>query len=328
MGFLKKKKEAIELKKMENIHEIVCLECFQKFSHDKVMFFSDEVLDPVEYKEANKTYFRGVLASLKDDNGSVTSERICPFCESTLSPNAGYAPMKIIVLIGAPKSGKSTYFTSLVYTLKAVTSRNFPLFCKPFSNELGYDFRMQFEEPLVKQGLLPDAMKKPITFTVSFSDDAKTDVHFVLIENPNKFRRAMENASAIMYLADPAQLTECDVMEISEYMSREKMEKIPLGVVLTKADTPEARPPEFAHRQFFNLTEFREVNSATEKFVSEISPNFHNGIKQYFPDIGFFEVSATGITPQDGRISAFLPRHVDEPFLWILYRLGFIESVE
>jgi hypothetical protein len=76
------------------------------------------------------------------------------------------------------------------------------------------------------------------------------------------------------------------------------------------------------------LSEFYEINDDAEDFISEVDPNFRNALKRRFADLGFFAVSALGTRPQGQRVASFAPMRVDEPFLWLLHRLGYIEGYE
>jgi hypothetical protein len=252
MGFFKRKKDLLERKKMEATHEIVCLYCFRDFAPDRVMFRAldaldadgyeasyDELLDqyrarfgmgsagelpvaldPDEFSEVNKSYFRGVLSSLKDDYGNLTTQRICPYCHNPLPQSAGFAPSTIISVVGASQSGKSVYLTSLIHTLKTITPRNFPIFCTPINNEMGRKFKYEYEDPLIEHGILLDPTQKekqqePFIFTFSFSDENKPEINIAFFDVAGEglvdtaymdiYAANIRNSSGILFLVDPLQ---------------------------------------------------------------------------------------------------------------------------
>ena len=412
MGFFRRKKETIERAKMDTTHEIVCLYCFKNFAHDRVVFralmamdvdgyearYDDHlddyraqfnmdtagelpvVLEPDDFNEVNKTYFRGVLSSLKDDCGNITTSRICPYCHNILPRSAGFAPSTVISVVGASQSGKSVYLTSLIHTLKTITPRNFPIFCTPINNEMGRKFKYEYEEPLIEHGMLLDPTQKekqqePFIFTFSFADESKPEINIAFFDVAGEglvdtaymdiYAAHIRNSSGILFLVDPLQFREvgqkiqmsnfldydtssdepADVLSglVEDYIYKQGggISDIPTAVVLTKTDLLEALQEKgeyiaensrfftnYTHRTYFNYTEFCEINHETETLISEIDPNFRNALKRRFADLGFFAVSALGTKPDDGRVASFAPVRVDEPFLWILFRLGYIECYE
>jgi len=414
MGLFSRKKQAIERAKMDTTHEIVCLYCFRNFTHDRVMFRASEALDaegyrprrdeyldeyrarfhmdsagelpaaldPDEFSEVNKSFYRGVLCSLKDDYGYVTTRRICPFCHNDIPQSAGFAPSTIISVVGASQSGKSVYLTSLIHTLKTITPRNFPIFCTPISNEMGRKFKFEYEDPLIENGMLLDPTQKekqqePFIFTFSFSDETKPEINIAFFDVAGEgmvdtaymdiYASHIRNSSGILFLVDPLQFRAvgkkialrnnlnyavglfsdepADVLSglVEDYIYKQGggISEIPTAVVLTKTDLLEVLRDDgeyideasriftnYTHRTFFNLSEFWDINAETEEFVAEIDPNFRNALKRRFSDLGFFAVSALGTRPEGQRVASFAPIRVDEPFLWILHRLGYIEGYE
>ncbi|MCL2225718.1 MAG: hypothetical protein FWB96_12195 [Defluviitaleaceae bacterium] len=413
MGFFKRKKNSIEKKRLDTTHEIVCLYCFRDFAHDRVMFRAlagldadgyearcdvvlDEyrdrfgmgsagelpvALDPDEFNEVSKSYFRGVLSSLTDDYGNVTTQRICPFCHNSLPQSAGFAPSTVISVVGASQAGKSVYLTSLIHTLKTITPRNFPVFCTPINNEMGRRFKFEYEDPLIEHGMLLDPTQKekqqePFIFTFSFADESKPEINIAFFDVAGEglvdtnymdiYAAHIRNSGGILFLVDPLQFRavgrkirlknaldlELDYSDepaevlsglVEDYIYKQGggVSDAPAAVVLTKTDLLEALQNDgeylsensriftnFTHRQFFNLREFNEINDETEAFISEIDPNFRNALKRRFANLGFFAVSALGTRPESGRVVSFSPVRVDEPFLWILHKLGYIDGNE
>ncbi|MCL2199024.1 MAG: hypothetical protein FWB80_08890 [Defluviitaleaceae bacterium] len=176
----------------------------------------------------------------------------------------------------------------------------------------------------------------------------------------------IRNSSGILFLVDPLQFRSigkkimlkngldfdlgnldepADVLSglVEDYIYKQGggVSEIPTAVVLTKTDLLEVLQADgdyiqadsqifenFTHKKFFNLSEFYDINDDTEDFISEADPNFRNALKRRFSDLGFFSVSALGTQPEGQRVASFTPMRVDEPFLWLLHRLGYIEGQE
>jgi len=413
MGLFQKRKAAIERAKIEATHEIVCLYCFRNFDHNEVVFRAVEVMDaegyravpdklldayrarfhmgsmgeiapvlnPAEFSEKNKGYLRGILTTLYDDHKNPTSRRLCPHCHNDILPSAGFAPSTIISLVGASNAGKSVYLTSLIHTLKAVTSLNFEMFCTPITNEMGRKFRVQYEDPLIENGYLLDPAQKeqqqePFIFTFSFADGSKPDINIAFFDMAGEgmadsaymdiYAAHIRNSSGVMFLVDPRQFhaigrkthaysnRDYDINAASEpsdvlgslvenyiYKQANGISHIPTAVVLTKTDLLEALSHKgeyfhprsnlftrYTHRGYFDLSQSDAVNYEVDAFIQLIDPNFGNALRRRFANLGLFGVSALGAHPDiiHQRMTNFAPVRVDEPFLWILYKLGYIEG--
>ena len=415
MGLFKKKKAAIERAKIEQTHEIVCLYCFRCFNHNQVLFRAAQgkgpegyiaetdqsleeyralfhmgsagelppALNPEEFSEKNKGYMRGILSALRDGHNNLTSKRLCPYCHNDIMPGAGFAPSTIISIVGAGKAGKSAYFTSLIHTLRTVTSLNFDIFCTPIDNEMGRKFKFEHEDPLIERGSLPDTTQRgrqhePFVFTISFADETKPEINLAFFdvardgiidtEHMDIFAAQIRNSSAIMFLVDPQQFhsigrkvqilskldysltavtepTEVLGSLVENYIHKQPggTSHIPAAVVLTKTDLLEAlsyegdyiRPKSsvfsrYIHRRYLNLTEAEIINNDVDEFIQRVDPNFRIALKRRFANPGFFAVSALGTHPDiiRQRPASFAPIRVDEPFLWLLYKLGYIDGFD
>ncbi|MCL2372059.1 MAG: hypothetical protein FWC78_01475 [Defluviitaleaceae bacterium] len=412
MGLFKRKKAEIEKQRADKTHEIVCLYCFRNFTHDRVLFRAFEAidaegyradydhvlddyrarfhmdtagilppfLDPDSFPEAAKGYHRGVLSTLKDDYSNITTRRICPFCHNDIQQSAGYAPSTIISVVGGTQAGKSVYLTALVHTLKTITPRNFPIFCTPISNEMGKKFKLEYEGPLINDGILLDSTQKekqqePFIFTFSFADDRKPEISIAFFDMAGEgmvdpayvdiYAANIRNSSGILFLVDPTQFSSiggkillknglkdegfydepADVLSglVEDYIYKQGggVSQIPTAVVITKSDllgalrhdgeyiSPNSPIFEhFNHQESFNLSAFDDIDIDVDDFISAADPNFRNALKRRFARLGFFAVSALGSKPEGSRVASFAPLRVDEPFLWLLYQLGYIDGHE
>jgi len=118
---------------------------------------------------------------------------------------------------------------------------------------------------------------------------------------------------------------------------------IPTAVVVTKSDMLEylARDGDeyikansnifnnYVHTSFFNLDEYENINGEVKRFIEKVDLAFMDAIEVHFSNFSYFAVSAIGQNPVEGKVEGVIePIRVDEPFLWLLYKLGYISSSE
>ena len=116
---------------------------------------------------------------------------------------------------------------------------------------------------------------------------------------------------------------------------------IPTAVILTKSDLLHALKQEdgeyirpnsnvfrnVVHRETLNLDEFENINGEIRRFLEKVDIPFINSLDVYFRDTAYFAVSALGSNPVDRELKGMIsPIRVDEPFIWLLYKLGYIEG--
>jgi hypothetical protein len=144
----------------------------------------------------------------------------------------------------------------------------------------------------------------------------------------------------LAYVQDPVEVL-TGLVEDYIYKEAGGMSRIPTAVVLTKTDLLEALRSDgeyirdnshmftnFTHKGVLDIQAIENINGEVDEFIETVDPNFRNALKRRFRELGFFAVSALGAHPDviRQRVSAFAPVRVDEPFLWILYKLGFLEG--
>ena len=298
MGLFWRKKAKIERMRIENTHKIVCLSCFRGFSHDRVMFRAFEaldaegyeaqydemldryrnrfglgtageieaVLDPDEFDESSKKYHSGILVSLKDDYGNVTSRRICPHCHNDLRQDAGFAPAIIFAITGTTRAGKSVFFTCLIHHLRSVLPRQFSCHCTSVDSNTGRMFKHGLASPLLENGILPiSALLKecpdmPLVFSFSIRKNEPCEVYIVFFDPAGDsgcmdiHNQLMKSAKGVMLLVDPLSIPvfgknlaekndpDFDPLFFTEpvddmgVMLLEHAVDVPVAVVLTKTD--------------------------------------------------------------------------------------------
>lgn len=116
---------------------------------------------------------------------------------------------------------------------------------------------------------------------------------------------------------------------------------IPTAVVLTKSDMLHSLKDEegdyiksnsnvfrnMVHRDYFDLTEFENIDGEIRRFIEKVDRPFKGTMDVYFKDTAYFAVSALGSNPVDMKLQGVVsPIRVDEPFLWLLYKLKYIEG--
>ena len=144
----------------------------------------------------------------------------------------------------------------------------------------------------------------------------------------------------LQYAEDPVDVLS-GLVEDFIYKQDNGVSRVPTAVVLTKTDLLEPLVNDgeylrmgsrlfipFSHQGYFDLTEWQALHNEVNAFIQAVDPNFGNALKRRFSDLGFFAVSALGAHPDviRQRVSAFAPMRVEEPFLWILHRLGYIDG--
>ncbi|RUT31756.1 hypothetical protein EJP77_10235 [Paenibacillus zeisoli] len=118
---------------------------------------------------------------------------------------------------------------------------------------------------------------------------------------------------------------------------------IPTAVVLTKSDMLHALADEegeyikknsnifnnAVHRRTLNLTEFENIDGEVRHLIEKVDRPFKGTMDVYFKDTAYFAVSALGSNPVDQKLQGVVsPIRVDEPFIWLLYKLNYIEGSE
>ncbi|WP_139993035.1 TRAFAC clade GTPase domain-containing protein [Paenibacillus paridis] len=116
---------------------------------------------------------------------------------------------------------------------------------------------------------------------------------------------------------------------------------IPTAVVLTKSDMLHSLKDEdgeyiksnsnifnnMVHRNYFNLTEFENIDGEIRRFIEKVDRPFKGTMDVYFKDTAYYAVSALGSNPVDQKLQTVVsPIRVDEPFVWLLYKLNYIEG--
>jgi hypothetical protein len=83
------------------------------------------------------------------------------------------------------------------------------------------------------------------------------------------------------------------------------------------------------HRKYMDLDEFANIDGEVRRFIEKVDKPFKGTMDVYFTDTAYFAVSALGSNPVEQKLQGLVsPIRVDEPFIWLLYKLKYIEGRE
>jgi GTPase SAR1 family protein len=126
-----------------------------------------------------------------------------------------------------------------------------------------------------------------------------------------------------------------DLFEREQALRATQKVKTPIAFTLSKIDMlfPLLEPgSEFhhagAHYGYLDLDDVQSVHTEIANYLSLwINTNFRGIIHNGFACYNYFGVSSLGEQPDtNNQVSAVSPLRVEDPFLWILYRLGFVKG--
>jgi hypothetical protein len=122
-------------------------------------------------------------------------------------------------------------------------------------------------------------------------------------------------------------------------ISEKERTKIPTAVVVTKSDMLSKLQDEkyldsnsnmfhnYTHKGHFNLTEFENIDGEVRRFIGRADLPFKDAVEAYFVNNGFFAVSSLGSNPSNQKVQGIVsPIRIDEPFLWLLFKMNIIEG--
>src|SRR5205085_11824558 len=111
--------------------------------------------------------------------------------------------------------------------------------------------------------------------------------------------------------------------------------KVPIAFTLSKVDTliPILDPGSALQRPgdhpgHLDLEEVQSVSTEIANYLAEwINPAFLASIRNGFACYNYFGVSSLGEQPDaNNRLSTVSPLRVEDPFLWLLYKLDLIKG--
>lgn len=219
-------------------------------------------------------------------------------------------------------------------------------------------------EPLIFQFKFKDESKPPLMLVFfDVAGEGSADPEYLEMKAQH-----IQNSAGIMFLVDPLQMKTIrnkisiqkkddpgdvtpvydEPREVLIAMYENFIGKttngrtnIPTAIVITKSDMLKFLGDKelikdnsnifnnYVHENYFNLSVFENINGDVKRFIDKVDRPFKDAVDVHFDDTAYFAVSALGSNPQDGKIEGVIePTRVDEPFLWLLHKLNYIEGRE
>lgn len=349
------------------LQEDVLLEKYRKNMNLPPLGPIEAVVYPDKIFEENRLIIKGVYKQVKDKYGYVTKKRLCPHCHNELPATSVKGPSVSISIIGSAKVGKSSFMAALMHEIKTKTAKNFEAECTAsgdkYKEKLKENEKKLFE---LGETLISDESKtgvEHISLYWRFNDDEVEpiniffyDVNSEAMLDQNYLELYAQNirySDGIIFLIDPINLEEIrKELKVDDYVnqkviisnlyndyivkSQDMTTSIPTAIVLTKSDSLQSYAlnmvdsntnifNSFNHKGEFDLEEFRVINEESKNFIRKNDYGLFNIMEAYFSNLGFFATSSFGLNYVKGR--PVKPVRIDEPFLWILYKLGYIKGV-
>lgn len=213
--------------------------------------------------------------------------------------------------------------------------------------------------PLMFRFIFKDGSRKR-AINISFFDSAGEDM--TSLATMSAQYRYICHADGIIFLLDPLQIPTVrqevmnsanvpptdfkaspeaivwnlrDLFERQQRLHATQKVKVPVAFTLSKVDallslldSGSALQRGSSHQGVLDLYEVQSVNTEISHYLSEwINPAFMIGVENGFATYNFFGVSSLGDQPDaNGQLTTVSPLRVEEPFLWLLYKLGLIKG--
>lgn len=200
---------------------------------------------------------------------------------------------------------------------------------------------------------------RPRALNISFFDSAGEDMKSLSVMSVEY--RYISHADAIIFLLDPLQIASVrhqlptvdapredflaspehivnnlrDLFEQQQHLRPDQKITVPIAFTLSKVDTLGPLLDRGSgllnpsnHQGQLDLDDIQGVSTEIATYLSEwINSSFLTGIRLGFATYNFFGVSSLGAQPgANGHLAVVSPFRVEDPLLWLLYKLGFIEK--
>jgi GTPase SAR1 family protein len=217
----------------------------------------------------------------------------------------------------------------------------------------------QVKEPLVFRLTFDRGRRKGRAINLTFFDTAGEDMASLDIMSAEA--RYIYKASAIIFLLDPLQIPSVrqklpqanlpdqntqsepqyiverlrELFEQHEHLKPGEKVQIPVAFTLSKTDTllPIIEPGSALrltgeHFGYVNLSDIQSVHTEIWNYLQTwMGAAFNDQVQTGFRDYCYFGVSSLGQQPKvDNTLRSISPMRVEDPLLWILYRLKIIKG--
>jgi len=315
------------------------------------------------------------------------ASRRCPHCGYNLPPNIERVQNLNIAVVGDTYSGKTHYIAALIHQIQRGDLQRADRFARIdcLTQEVEEKYKQEVMDPLFRDKQMPDSTqpafdteRKPLIYEMVISPSPEhptRHVNLLLYDVSGEdlaqkarlmqFSRYVLNASAIIFLADPASMPEIfkqlppflqpsvktgrtssgvlnSIVPLLEryrgLTSGSRLSSMPIAVTLSKADllkqlTPIQNPFTFLSRPTYNGTiNLREIDIIDREVKNLLLEYGENALLQATSNLSclkFFAASATGYAPdKHGQYPAVEPNRCLDPVIWILHRLGILLNVQ
>lgn len=134
---------------------------------------------------------------------------------------------------------------------------------------------------------------------------------------------------------EPEQIMDRVIRLFHQFGSGSGAIRVPIAVSFTKSDVlrdygilPDGNAVynQSRHQGELNGIVFRQIHDEIQSWLDKwAGPQLNTQLSQYFKDYAFCCLSSLGEGPDEsGRLSTVSPFRVEDPFLWALHRLGFL----
>lgn len=169
-----------------------------------------------------------------------------------------------------------------------------------------------------------------------YGENIRNSSGILFLVEPSQLKKIREKQKTMLSKEDPRDII---VKLYENFISLEKGDKtqIPTAIVVTKSDEFKKNDYDFVeknsriylnyeHKNYFDLSEFEKVNDEVQQIICTADPIFKDGIDMYFSNVAYFAVSSLGGKDSTEKLLDVQPVRVDEPLLWILHQLKYIDG--
>lgn len=298
------------------------------------------------------------------DCGRFTARRACPECHNPLPAAYCETPGKIVALVGAKNSGKSTYIAVLLHELSHRVGAELGSSLVACDDRTIERYKRDFHRPLfAERRLLPatasavDAPREPLVYLLTRTRRRREmSLTLVLFDTAGEDLRSRDvadlhlryvaAADAIIFLLDPMELASgggpddpvdiiarvTELLRSGRDLPHGRRLPVPAAVALTKID---ALPADGALRQGRTRSAVLDLDDreAVHEQIRAMLHDWQAGeldryLAHEYAEYGLFGVSALGGVPRGGSVGAggIRPYRVEDPLLWLLHRFGMLDG--
>lgn len=327
----------------------------------------EAVINPKDVYEENRVIIKGVYKQIRDKYGYITRRRLCPYCHNELPPTSVKGPSITISIIGSSKVGKSSFMAALLHEMQTSTAKRFNSECiasgDKYKEILKRNIKKIFENGEVPDSEEDKTGVMHMSLYWRFNDDFKEALNIIFYDvdseamiNENYLELYAQNikySDGIIFLVDHVNLDNVrKELKLSDFVnqrdiisnlyndyivkSKDMSTDVPTALVITKSDTILNNNLEiidsknmifdnYIHKDELNIGEFIKINEQVRNFIKKTDFPFFNTMETYFSNLGYFAVSSFGPNYKKGNPVKSI--RIDEPLLWILFKLGYIKGV-